>query len=200
MNPRVHAVLVPFLFLAPLHAQGGVYRCAGADGQMVITDRPCANARDLEKTMPHAGAKTAPASAAAAVDPGLVIEWERRRAFYMEQGMSPEDAEARVRSELSARPGPGFGGGARDAPPGPPHGPKTGHDNVRDYLQKREQEKAAQRAEHQRWLERSDALDREREEDALRQAAQQRRADCEERRRVQELRQGYSSLDCRSVP
>lgn len=183
------AVLLLSLLL-PLTAQAGVYRCKDASGQTVVSDKPCgAGAENLERRY------AAPASGPKPENTDVVEEVARRRDFYISQGYPKDLAAQKALSELAPSRQAADRFEEETGTPGPPR-PKTGRDNMRDYLQQREQEKSEQERERREWLGRSDEQDAEREQQKRDEAAAKRRADCEHNRRVEELRQGYSSKSC----
>lgn len=180
---KMSHLLFAMLLLAPAAANAGAYRCKDASGQTVLTDKPCAGALDLQKgkgqSKGQSAAERYPFLDPETGDPELIIEVARRRAFYTQQGMAPDEALDRAVSEL-----------APDAVPAGPRA-KSGRDNNREYLEMLERDKAEKEQSHQRWIEESNALDAERERDQRKQAEASRRADCEERARVAALRGGY---------
>jgi hypothetical protein len=176
------------LLLLPLAAQAGVYRCNNENGQAVISDKPCApGAQNVEQKY-QLGIQ-APRAAGEGGTPDLVAEMERRRDFYISQGYPPDLAAQKALAELAPRPPPAetLSPEVRAQPL-----PKTGRDNLRDYLEMRERDKAAQRQQQQDWLDRSDQLDAERVAQEHREALEKRRADCEYERRLAALKQGYA--------
>lgn len=161
--------------LLPVAAQAGVYRCKDASGQTVVSDRPCgADAENVEKRYAR------PASSA---DPDVVDEIARRRDFYISQGYPKDLAAQKALMEVAPE----------SSAPAPA---RTGRDNNREYLRQREAEKEEQEAQRREWLRRSDIADAEREQQNRDEADEKRRKDCEHNRRVEELRQGYSSRRC----
>jgi len=186
----VRSAILLLSLLLPLSAQAGVYRCKDASGQTVIADKPCAaGAENLERRYAAPAPGTTPENA------DVVDEVARRRDFYISQGYPKDLAAQKALSELmpSRQAGDRF---EEESGIAEPPRPKTGRDNMRDYLQQREREKNEQEQKHREWLQRSDEQDAEREQQQRDEAAAKRRADCEHNRRVEELRRGYSSKSC----
>jgi hypothetical protein len=181
--------LVALILLLPAAVQAGVYRCQDANGQIVISDKPCApGAKNVEGRY-KLGIQDAPAAEDAGARPDLIAEMERRRDFYIGQGYPPDLAAQKALAELAPRAPPAetLSPEVRAQPL-----PKTGRDNMRDYLEMRERERAAQQQQQQQWLDRSDRLDAERDAEEEQAARDQRRADCEYERRLAALRGGYA--------
>lgn len=132
----------------------------------------------------------APLAGAQDEDSDVVAEIERRRDWYISQGYPRDIAAQKALSELAPAPPPVII--QREEAPKP----KTGRDNMRDFLDMREREKAEQRRQQEEWRRRSDALDAEREAEQQAADAERRRADCEERRRHDQMRNGYSNIRC----
>lgn len=179
----MHIILLLTLVLLPLSAQAGVYRCKDANGQTVMTDKPCAGAPDLQRKYGAASGQTPQDQAG---DPDLVEELARRRDFYVGQGYPADIAAQKALLELSP---PQVRMVPEERPQ--PLPPKTGGDNMRDYLNQRERDQAQLQQQQREQLQRSDALDAEREEQRRNDAKEKRRADCEHERRVNALRGGY---------
>ena len=77
-----------------------------------------------------------------------------------------------------------------------PPKPKTGADNNREYLEMRKRDAAEQDRAHDQWLQRSDAADDERQREQRDETLMRQYEDCEDQKRIETLRNGYSSKRC----
>ena len=165
-------VLLALLLSACASAHAGVYRCKDASGQTVMTDKPCAGAQNLEHAKPQqSGNGKYSFLDPATGDPELIAEVARRRVFYMRQGMPPDEALDRAVNEL--------------VPAMPPPRPKTGQDNMREYLELRERDRNALERQGQSGSSYS-GTDKSREPPSL----------CEQRRDEELSVYGHTTINC----
>lgn len=171
----MRAAAVLLLLLLPGLSQAAAYRCRDAKGALSISDKPCPSVQQTEKVIQTPGAKPPEPKA---LDPDQVRELELRRREYLLEGLEPEEALRRAVADMQ------------------PPKPKTGADNNREYLEMRKRDAAEQDRAHDQWLQRSDAADDERQREQRDETLMRQYEDCEDQKRIETLRNGYSSKRC----